>query len=105
MERKSLMRGLNIPDAKADKKKGEKSKSGDSVPPAKIALIVGCFLIGGAGIAYQQGLFDGKPVLNGKVISAQGDPVTPEVQKRLDERKKKLELPDGHPQKPVISGS
>lgn len=104
MERKSLMRGLDIPDKKADKKSG-KSEGKESIPASKIALIVGCFLVGGAGLAYNFGVFDGKPKLNGKVISPQGDPVTPEAQQRLDDRKKKLELPDGHPQKPVISGS
>ncbi|XVJ60762.1 MAG: hypothetical protein HEQ23_15790 [Tepidisphaera sp.] len=103
MERKSLMRGIDVPDTKADKK--AKEKSGDGIPPAKIALVVVCFLIGGAGIAYSAGLFDGKPVHNNKVVSPTGDTLTPEAEKRIEERKKKMELPEGHPQKPVIGAS
>jgi hypothetical protein len=105
MERKSLMRGIDVPDGKDDKKKGGKAGGGESIPPTKIALIVGCFLVGGAGIAYNFGVFDSKPAVNGKIVSPTGDPVTPEAQKRMDDRKKKLELPDGHPQKPIIGAS
>lgn len=102
MERKSLMRGIEVPEGKADKRK---ERGSDSIPPAKIALVVVCFLVGGAGIAYSAGLFEGKPTFKDKVVSPTGDPVTPQAQKQLDERKQKLQLPDGHPQKPVISGS
>lgn len=102
MERKSLMRGIDVPE---EKKSTAKSGGDKAVPPAKIALIVGCFVVGGLGIAYNAGVFDSKPVLKGKQILPQGDPVTPEAQKRMDDRKKKLDLPDGHPEKPVIGAS
>lgn len=101
MERKSLMRGIDVPEAKADKKK----KDADSIPPAKIALIVVCFVIGGAGIAYSMGLFESKPKFNNQTVSPTGTTLTPEAEKRIEERRKKLELPDGHPQKPVIGAS
>ena len=104
MERKSLMRGIDVPDAKADRKKGAKEDA-NAIPPGKIVMIVGCFLVGGAGIAYSAGLFDGKAVHNSKVILPAGDPVSPQSQKRMEERKKKLDLPEGHPQKPVVGAS
>jgi hypothetical protein len=102
MERKSLMRGIDVPE---DKKSSRKSGGDTAIPPAKIAIIVGCFIVGGLGIAYNFGVFDSKPVINGKQVLPQGDPVTPEAQKRMDDRKKKLELPDASGQKPVIGAS
>ena len=103
MARKSLTAGLKFDDEKAPAKgKGGEEKP---KPTAKIALVVACFILGGAGIAYNFGAFEGTPKHAGKVVAPTGDTVTPEVQKSMDDRQKRLDLPVGDPKRPVTGAS
>lgn len=102
MAQKSLTRGLDFGE---DKKKPESKKASDSsLPPAKLAFVGFAFLVAGLGIAYSMGYFESAPK-TAPVIQ----PPPPEVQavqeKARKEQERLLTLPDGHPQKPIISGS
>lgn len=106
MARKSLTHGLDIPDKTAEKAK--RPANPDATPPAKIAMVVGMLVIAAAVPAWYFGAFDslfGGPKFKNAPVSPQGDAVSPEVRKELDERAKRLELPDGDPKKPVLGAS
>lgn len=108
MARKSLTSGLNFEDDKAPAKgkgKGGRGDEGSGAPTGKIVLISICFLLGGLGLAYNFGLFEGKPKHAGKPVNPQGESFTPEVQKSIDNRAKRLELPEGNPSRPVTGAS
>ena len=103
MSRKSLTAGLKFEEEKSAAQ--AKAKAGATASTGKIALILGCFLVGGAGIAYSMGLFDGAPKHAGKPVNPQGEQFTPEVQKSVEQRQKRMELPEGSTQKPVVGAS
>jgi|GEM_PF-6753473 len=103
MAQKSLTRGLDFGD---DKKKPESkaAKKESSLPAGKVAFVGFAFVVAGLGIAYSMGLFESAPKTTPTVA-----PPPPEVQavqeKARKEQERLLSLPEGHPQRPVISGS
>jgi hypothetical protein len=106
MPGKSLTDGLNIPDKKSGKEKSSGGGEG-KLTGGKIAFLVVAFLIGGFGVAYSMGFnpFEKKAVHNGQVVSPQGTGLSEQGKKRIEDFEKKMQLPDGHPDKPVIGAS
>lgn len=107
MARKSLTHGLDIPD-KAAEKASKAASASEPIPPAKIALVVGLLVIAAAVPAWYFGAFEalmGGPKFKNAPVAPQGNQITPEVQKQMDDRAKRLELPAGDPKKPTIGAS
>jgi predicted metalloprotease len=107
MAGKSLTEGLNIPDKKSGKEKSSSGGGEGKLTGGKIAFLVVAFLIGGFGVAYSMGFnpFEKKAVHKGQVVSPQGTGMSEQGRKREEDMQKKMQLPDGHPDKPVIGAS
>lgn len=101
MARQSLDSSSERPASKA-----KEAPAGDPAGAKKAALAIGAIAVAGLLIAWSFGYwpFDGPPTRNGKPISPQGDVLTPEAQKQIDERKRLEALPEGSPQKPKTVG-
>jgi hypothetical protein len=106
MPQKSLTEGLNIPDKKGGKEKVSSGGEG-KLTGGKIAFLVVAFLIGGLGVAYSMGFnpFEKKAEFKGQPVSPQGTGMSEAGKKREEDMQKKMQLPDGHPDKPVIGAS
>jgi hypothetical protein len=107
MAGKSLVDGLNIPDKKGGKEKAKSGGGEGQLTGGKIAFLVVAFLIGGFGVAYSLGFnpFEKKAEFKGQPVSPQGTGMSEAGKKREDDMQKKMQLPDGHPDKPVIGAS
>lgn len=101
MARQSLDSSSERPASKA-----KESPASDPAAAKKAALAIAAIAVAAVLFAWSFGYwpFNGPPMRNGKPISPQGDVLTPEAQKQIEERKRREALPEGNPQKPKTVG-
>lgn len=102
MARKSLADGLKFDDKKSDK---PKSSDGSGASTKQIVIVCLGFLAGGLGIAFYMGAFDRTPTKPVITVTAPEPEVQAVKEKAKAEQDRLMQLPNGHPKKPIIAGS